>query len=482
MSKLAAHTEDIIASGILPNTPLEGLEHVEPFLNLTREQSQVLLSLYRVVHPELVAKVPALFSEMSRKLNEDRKERNSTVAKLQHAPEQYAQEVLALQEVQKAVSDALIQSDMDVEKARASLQLKPKDTPKDQLSNKELLSNGFLLGGIRDTTTTDSTKKSSPLSAPGFREAKTFYDYLFDERKFSMAAVQVGSFYAQEARDCHGENCQEGEDPDQVSIEYFEKAARLGNPMAMHKAGWHYDQKGEFQEAIAWYTKAADEGYPDSAHNLGRIYQEGTPKARQKIDIDLPKAIAFFDRGLQYGYTPSGTQLGRIFFMLSTDKPYRVHLPQSDPNFSRDPQEYMETAISYFNKANHLLDVDSMQFLGMIYGSKEFGRYDLERAQNLFELALMVSQGGQQHYEYLCRTLNARKAMIYVMEERGGIPQEPQEVSTEGIKTCAARACDKKEKTKNQFQRCGGCKRRYYCSRECQVNDWKNGHKTACRR
>ncbi|KAG0234109.1 hypothetical protein B0O80DRAFT_437261 [Mortierella sp. GBAus27b] len=480
MAFLLDHADDIVANNDMPDVAPSNYDDIEPFLDLTRDQSRLLLSLYRVVHPELEPKVPILYSEMSRKLNEDRKERNSRTSKLERASEVYTQEVLLLQDVQKAVIQALSDSEMDISKARIALELKPQEAPMDQLSNRELLMSGFLLGGVRANT---GDKKSSPLSAPGFRESKSFYDYLLNERKFSMAGVQMGGFYAQEFKDAKGENCQEGEDPEQISIEYFEKAAALGNPMGMHKAGWHYDQRGKFDKAIELYTQAADEGFPDSAHNLGRIYQEGNPHV--KLEIDLPQSIKYYSRALQYGYAPSGTQLGRIFFLLHKDKSYRDNLPSSDPNHSTDPREYLETAISYFDQANQLLDAESMQFLGMIYGSKEFGRYDLDRAQNLFELALIISRGSQQSFDYLCRALNAKKA---IFEQTGtstaapfsGTGEPAQKIDGQGLKTCAARSCDKKETTKNQFQRCGGCKKRFYCSRECQVEDWKKGHKSVC--
>ena len=38
-----------------------------------------------------------------------------------------------------------------------------------------------------------------------------------------------------------------------------------------------------------------------------------------------------------------------------------------------------------------------------------------------------------------------------------------------------------KELGKGAIKRCGQCKRRIYCSRECQSNDWKNGHKKECK-
>ena len=232
---------------------------VEAFLGLSREQCHILLALYHVVDPSLEPSVPTLFPEMARKFGEDRKERNSLTKKLERAPEVYSQEVLNLQEIQKAVFVALMETDMDLDKAREFLKLDGSKKMED-MTIQEVLSNGFLLGGMRDDSSAPEGKKSSPLSSPNFREAKKFYDYAFDKFKFTMAAVQLGSFYLHEFKECQGENCLEGEDPEQISLEYYLKAAEEGNPMAMHKAAWHFDQKGDWHKAIEWYVKAADYG------------------------------------------------------------------------------------------------------------------------------------------------------------------------------------------------------------------------------
>ena len=49
--------------------------------------------------------------------------------------------------------------------------------------------------------------------------------------------------------------------------------------------------------------------------------------------------------------------------------------------------------------------------------------------------------------------------------------------------------CDYCHVTKDQcvangvsLQRCSKCGRKYYCSRDCQVNDWKSKHKNCCRK
>ncbi|KAF9974706.1 hypothetical protein BGZ73_001825 [Actinomortierella ambigua] len=472
-----------IAQNANPNASLE------PFLNLTREQCHVLLALYHVVDPQLEASVPVLFPEVSKKLVEDYKERNSVAKKLERAPEQFLQEYLNLQEVQKAVASALVEADMDISKACEILKL-PKPDPsaesKVKLTVQECLLMGFILGGIRESSTPGSsstTTSASPLSSPNFREEKSYYDLAFEKHGFTMAAVQLGSFYWQEFKAAGGVNCLPGEDPEKISAEYYEKAAKAGNPMGMHKLAWFYDQSGDWHKAMEWYEQAADCGYPDPAHNLSIIFQEGSQKVEPKIEINLPLALEFYIRGLHYGYGPSATQLGRLYFQMAGDSSLRALLPETDRAYSDDPKEYLMTAISYFDKAATLCETDALLTLGMIYGSKDFGMYDIERAQNLFELALLTSQGGKEPFEYLLRTLSARKTLIKEQKEKkeGGESADKAEgPNADGLRTCSMAGCQNVEKSKGEFKRCAGCKKNYYCSRACQVNDWKQGHKNKC--
>ena len=38
----------------------------------------------------------------------------------------------------------------------------------------------------------------------------------------------------------------------------------------------------------------------------------------------------------------------------------------------------------------------------------------------------------------------------------------------------------KKKQGSAKFELCSACKKVYYCSKDCQVKDWKSGHKTSC--
>ncbi|KAF7364080.1 MYND-type domain-containing protein [Mycena sanguinolenta] len=49
----------------------------------------------------------------------------------------------------------------------------------------------------------------------------------------------------------------------------------------------------------------------------------------------------------------------------------------------------------------------------------------------------------------------------------------------------ACRACDNLKcgriMKRTNFKRCAGCEYQYYCSKECQIKDWRTGHREACR-
>jgi hypothetical protein len=50
-----------------------------------------------------------------------------------------------------------------------------------------------------------------------------------------------------------------------------------------------------------------------------------------------------------------------------------------------------------------------------------------------------------------------------------------------GYDCCVARGCLKTETVESKFSKCSQCKQAYYCSRECQLSDWKARHKKICK-
>lgn len=46
---------------------------------------------------------------------------------------------------------------------------------------------------------------------------------------------------------------------------------------------------------------------------------------------------------------------------------------------------------------------------------------------------------------------------------------------------CSARDCRKVEDQRGDYKLCSGCRASWYCGPECQLKDWKNGHKRRCK-
>ncbi len=58
------------------------------------------------------------------------------------------------------------------------------------------------------------------------------------------------------------------------AFKLYERAAKLGNTNAMFKAGSICEEKGLEDNAITWYKKAVENGYPQAKYNLANLLAE----------------------------------------------------------------------------------------------------------------------------------------------------------------------------------------------------------------
>lgn len=102
------------------------------------------------------------------------------------------------------------------------------------------------------------------------------------------------------------------------AMQFYRKAANLGDPIAMYKLGMillkgFLGQPKNPREGISWLKRAAqqaDEDHPHALHELGLCYEkEGIPS----VIPDLNYARELFSQAAQYGYAPSQFKLGQAY-------------------------------------------------------------------------------------------------------------------------------------------------------------------------
>ncbi|KAI9013794.1 hypothetical protein CLU79DRAFT_768755 [Phycomyces nitens] len=460
---------------------------IPAFLGLTQQQSALLVALYNETDPEFAQKLPTAMPVAAQQLAQEYEKRNSVAKKLERANIKFIEECNLFETVQQEAVEGLSKTDMDIDKAAKDLKLDEKD----DCSVHDLLLGSLLYGGLRREPSGPEDKASlSPVASPNFAGAKRLLERAF-EKGYTMAAVQIGSLYTQEEKLASGKNMP-GQDPKKLALEWYAKAAEKGNPMACHKLGFFYENgmgcPQDVKRAIEFYEKAYEQGYPDSAHNLAIIHQ-GNSGATVGFK-DLKKSIVYFERAKQWGYAPSSNALGRLYLLMSKD----VRVAAEAGNPGNDTEEYIITGIELMENAANSGDPDSMLMLGLIFGSKEYGLYDMDKAQNYMELALI--RGELEAYNYLVRILRAKMAAKVALEKDNAdnfeklsqadkeklIRQLAKEATPQSVthKQCGNNYCEKVEEEQNSFKRCGQCQRVAYCSRECQKDHWKSGHKAVC--
>ncbi|KAI8069346.1 hypothetical protein BC940DRAFT_24803 [Gongronella butleri] len=463
----------------VPISDTVGQLEVPAFLGMTEQQSKLLVALYNESDPEFAQQMPTALPIAAQQLAAEYEKRNSVGKKLERAEMRWGDEFALFDEIQQEAVTRLSKSDMNIDKAAEGLQLGENQA--------------LLYGGLRrDPTSPDDRASMSPVASPNFDGAKHLLERAFDEHKYSMAAVQIGSFYTQEDRIAAGKNMPKGQDPKKLAFQWYTKAAEMGNPMACHKLGFFFESGYgcdiNLENAIVQYTKAFDQGYPDAAHNIAIIYQGTTPATLPHKNVK--KALEYFDRAKQWGYAPSANALGRMYLLMSKDS----NLAKEAGHPDADKEEMIVTGIDYMEDAANNGDADAMLMLGLIFGSQDYGLYDMDKAQNYLELALV--RGDMEAYQYLVRVLRAKMAARVALEKQNMenfeklsdedkaklVRQLAKEAAPEKVKRqqCANPYCENAEEKLGDFKRCGQCERVAYCSRECQRNHWKSGHKVVC--
>ena len=179
------------------------------------------------------------------------------------------------------------------------------------------------------------------------------------EALFEEAAKEIakspeeleGKIYIAEACFLIGEVYYDGNGVDQdyaKAMEWFTKAADLGNASAMRWIGYMYHfgegVEVDYAKAMDWYSKAADLGDSTAMIWIGSLYENG-----EGVEVNYAKAMEWYIKAADLGYDAAMNNIGFLY--------------QNGFGVDRDYAKAME----WYSKAADLGDAVAMNNIGTLY-------------------------------------------------------------------------------------------------------------------
>ena len=151
----------------------------------------------------------------------------------------------------------------------------------------------------------------------------------------------------------------------EVAMYDFESRAMKGDPVAQFCLGFMYKYgKGvthNREKAIAWYTKAAEQGYAPAQNDLGimylRLWEEPVLLGEKSVKAYLNLALEWFDKAAQQG-NPTAQ-----FNLASVRAPVAEHLPKD----SKESTELYKGIVTLYEKAAEQNYAPAQFRLALIY-------------------------------------------------------------------------------------------------------------------
>lgn len=181
------------------------------------------------------------------------------------------------------------------------------------------------------------------------------------------------------------------------AVEFWQKAARLGNANAQYSLASHWLKTGtgDLQQALEWIQKAAEGENTAAMYSLGKLYLEG-----KVVPPDINRAIELFGKAAMKGHDYAAYRLGRLY--LSGEK--------SEKN--------VELAMEWLGQAAGANNSYALYTLGKLFLIGADLPKDMERSIYYFKRA---AEGGNEYAEF-------QLGKLYLLGE--DVPKNAEEAIT----------------------------------------------------
>lgn len=189
------------------------------------------------------------------------------------------------------------------------------------------------------------------------------------------------------------------------AVEFWQKAARLGNANAQYSLASHWLKTGtgDLQQALEWIQKAVEGENTAAMYSLGKLYLEG-----EMVPPDIKRAIELFEKAAMKGHDYAAYRLGRLY--LSGEK----------------IKKNVELAMEWLGQAAGANNLYALYTFGKLFLMGADVPKDIERSIYYFKRA---AEGGNEYAEF-------QLGKLYLLGE--DVPKNVEEAIT-WISSCADR-------------------------------------------
>lgn len=99
------------------------------------------------------------------------------------------------------------------------------------------------------------------------------------------------------------------------AMKHYHVAAEAGIALAQAKLGYIYDRSNDDDEAVRWYSAAAEQQHPDGEFGLGEMYSKG-----EGVDQDFDIAVEMYMRAAVGGHAQARRVLANAYEHGSLDR------------------------------------------------------------------------------------------------------------------------------------------------------------------
>ena len=254
--------------------------------------------------------------------------------------------------------------------------------------------------------------------------------------------------------------------------------AELGTCMIEELKGFKKQKKA----GLEWLNKAVAQDHPSAVYNLSKKYLFGVASV---LDKSQEKANELLMRSANLGYAAANSLVAK-FSVTGTQ------------GFEQDPGEAIFRAtVAYALDASDELAATTAGFYLKSEQARELSPY---LACYYLNIAANEETNGTACYFYSDALHNLGKhlhnsreipgydvvpaAFFWLRKSRdmGYSPALGTLKKWESIGQSYCANCSKDVQPGEKFKQCSKCKAQWYCSKECQVEAWKAGHKKDCKR